>query len=585
MGTVWSIAQVEQGLPARNQTFPGGMDAALPYDLPRQDWSVAFRPHQLGFLFLDAAHSTAWRWWIPGLALIAAAWAFLITVIPKRPATAATLSLAFFFSPFFQWWYQPTTFWPVTWSLATIAAMVWSIKAKHPGARWIWALIVSYLTIVMAMGIYAPFMVPVVLVVLFFAVGVVVDGLRRGTSWPELLTRLAPTLLAGIVAGAVTLAWLQSKAATVTAFLNTVYPGQRLTPTGSGNALSVARTISSSFAESLVNAGGFLGINSSEASTFFLVGAFLLPVVAWAVHRQARSRSTLPWVLIGLTAVIVLFIAFLFVPGWNGLAHILFLDRSTADRIRIGVGVASFAILGYLIRYLDDERTQPGRFLSASTVILFLISQVAIAAAVVAIGGPDKLWKAAPFWWLSATVSAATLYLLARRHVAYGAAAFLLVTVASSVAVNPVYVGVFDLRQTDASRAIVRLNDRDPGQWVGIGDPIVDATLIESGVTAYNGTQGAPTQSMWKQIDPTSKYAFAWNRLGGVNWVQGSGEPTVTNPFPDQIVVTFDSCARFAQQYVTYVFSNKPLQQSCLKREASFTTPSAPLTIYRIVRR
>src|SRR5690349_10986315 len=54
---VWAIAQVEQGLPVDNQTFPGGMDATVPQDLPRLDWSVAFRPHLLGFLFLDVDHA------------------------------------------------------------------------------------------------------------------------------------------------------------------------------------------------------------------------------------------------------------------------------------------------------------------------------------------------------------------------------------------------------------------------------------------------------------------------------------------------------------------------------------------------
>ncbi len=72
--TVWAIAQAEQGLPVENQTFPGGMDATIPQDLPRADWSVAFRPHLLGFLAWDVDHAIALKWWLPGLSLIAAAY-------------------------------------------------------------------------------------------------------------------------------------------------------------------------------------------------------------------------------------------------------------------------------------------------------------------------------------------------------------------------------------------------------------------------------------------------------------------------------------------------------------------------------
>lgn len=115
VGTVWSISQVEQGLPERNQTFPGGMDAELPYDLPNSGPSVSFRPHLWGFLFLDVDRAVAWKWWMPGLALLAGAYLFMVVLMPRRPMVAALLAIGFFYSPFFQWWYQTSTLWPMAW--------------------------------------------------------------------------------------------------------------------------------------------------------------------------------------------------------------------------------------------------------------------------------------------------------------------------------------------------------------------------------------------------------------------------------------------------------------------------------------
>ena len=63
--TVWAIAQVQQGLPVTNETFPGGMDTTLPQDLPRADWTVAFRPHLLAFLVFDVDQAFAFKWWHP----------------------------------------------------------------------------------------------------------------------------------------------------------------------------------------------------------------------------------------------------------------------------------------------------------------------------------------------------------------------------------------------------------------------------------------------------------------------------------------------------------------------------------------
>lgn len=99
--TVCPIAQVEQGLPLTNKTFPGGMDATLPQDLRRVDWAVTFRPHLWGFMVMGLDRAIAFKWWLPGLALVAAAYAFLLTVIPRRPRVAAMLAVGFFFSPLF----------------------------------------------------------------------------------------------------------------------------------------------------------------------------------------------------------------------------------------------------------------------------------------------------------------------------------------------------------------------------------------------------------------------------------------------------------------------------------------------------
>ena len=610
VGNVWTIAQAAQNFPAVNRTFPGGMDAALPYDLPRHEWSMAFRPHLLGFLFLDVGHATAWRWWVGGLALIAAAWALMISILPRRPVVAAALSVGFFFSPFIQWWFQSTTLWPLTWALTTMAALVWLFKRQSTVSSVAWSAIVAYLTVVMAMGIYAPFIVPVIIIVLFFAVGLTVGALRSTMSVRRALLAATPVIAAGAGASAIVGFWLHTKSATVQAFLDTAYPGLRLTPTGEGTPLSVLRLLGAAFSESLKRTAGFLGLNSSEASTFFLVGLFLLPVVGWLIYRAAKARSALPWELIGLSAGVTVLLAFMLVPGWDPIAHLLYLDRTTADRTRIGVGLASFAILGYVICALDDRRQLaqgqaaglttghtgalssgltslqpvPGAVFSGLIAALFLVSQVGITWAVVHFIGFSKLWAAAPFWLLVVLASAATIFFFSRGRVALATAGFLAITVFSSAAVNPVYSGVLDLRTTAASQGIVRANVDKPGKWLSIGGPIVNNTLIESGMVAYNGTQGAPSRTMWRQIDPGSKYADSWNRLGGVNWQNSPGEPVVTTPFADQIMVTFDACSLFAQKNVSYLFTDVATTSACLEKVESFPTPARTQVIYRVIK-
>lgn len=585
VNTSWSIAQVQQGLPARNHTMPGGMDASLPHDLPRADWAVVFRPQLWGYLFFDVGHATAFKWWIAALTSIAATYCFLVTLLPRRPLAAAAISIGFYFSPFFQWWFQTVIFWPMAWALVTVTALIWATKDKSWRTRWAWAAVVGFLTVVMAMGIYAPFIVPVVLVVALFAVGLMIERRRLGSRWLDILAHGAPVLSAGVVGVAITARWLATSKPTLDAFLATSYPGQRLIPAGSSSALVGARTISSSFSESLKLGNGFLGTNSSEASTFFLIGAFMIPIVGWVLYRSVRQRVVLPWPLLGLVASVLLFVAFSYVRGWDRIAHLLFLDRTSDGRLRIGLGLASIAILAYLVKYLDERSARVGRVFSSATAATFLVSQAAVAVAVVIVEGHGRLWHDAPFWWLFALLGAAAIYCFARRQVAAGALAFLLIGVIGTATVNPIYVGVFDLRTTPTAKAVMRVDAAHPGVWVGVGGVEVTGILLESGVTAFNGTQGAPSPAMWKAIDPTGKYRFNWNRLAGIGWIPQAGEPTVSNPAPDQIMVTIDACSVFAQKHVDYVLSGNPdLKSTCLDRVAAFPIPQSTLTIFRVVK-
>ncbi len=88
---------------------------------------------------------------------------------------------------------------------------------------------------------------------------------------------------------------------------------------------------------------------------------------------------------------------------------------------------------------------------------------------------------------------------------------------------------------------------------------------------------------MWKVIDPHHRYEFQWNRLAGVSWRAGSGEPTVVNPASDQILASFDACSSFAQRHVQYVLSDRSISSRCLTEDETFDLPKNDLTIYQVV--
>lgn len=569
--TAWTISQVQQGLPVVNEGFPGGFDSTVQSDLPSIDWSTAFRPHLLGFLVLPLDNAMALKWWLPAFAMMAAAYVLLLMLVPGRPATAAFVSAAFFFSPFFQWWFLPVTFWPVTWALVVMSAVWWLLRRPTVRSAMVWGSLIAYLTVTTGTGVYVPFIVPVALVAAAFSIGAVVDRRQElGARFSSTFRRVLPVLLAGLVGGVVLVVWVITRWTTISRFTATVYPGQRSTPPGTGNLREFLALLAGPMTEGLGGTGGQpFASNQSEASTFFLVGLFLLVPLGWGALVRFRRTRSVDWLSVCVALVTLVMLAFMFVPGWDLFARLLLLDRTTSGRMRIGLGLVALVIIALLLRRFRAEAGRSRWPAAAAGGLAMLVSITAVAVYLSRTDAPLLVqnWE----WMLVGGLLVACTVLFGLGRSALAGIALLLASVVGSVGVNPLYRGVYDLNQTREVMAMHDLEREDSGTWVGVGSSMLpNALLIQSGLQSYNGFQGAPSPEMWEDIDPGNRYEKFWNRLANVSWIDGDGEPRPENPAPDQIRMQFDSCAAFAQENVTHVVADASLDQPCLELRERF---------------
>lgn len=592
--TSWVISQVEQGLPARNETFPGGMDATVQHDLPNTDWSTALRPHLWGFFVLPLDQAMAFKWWFPGFGIMAAGYLLAVIMMPRRPAAAAALGVGFFFSPFFQWWYLSTTLYPAVWAFLVIATALWCLRSERRRGSWVLAAVTAWSTAALAVGIYVPFIVPAVVVAAATVLGAV---LSRDVSTAPLLARvraLVPLLVAGAVAGGVMVVWMLTRLPTIQAFLGTVYPGERLQQVGQATADQIAALFAGFLSFDLGRSRGApFAVNPSEASTFLLPGLFLSVVLVWLTIERRRRAGSIDGMAVGALVAGALMLAYLVVPGWDAVAHLLFLDRTTYSRMTIGFGILSFVIVLLVVRAADERaaRTSEG----PSRVATVLALAAAIGSVVFVLWRIDRLmgWEAfvagTPKRVLAAGLVLTGLFIfsvwaISRRRVALGALSLLVVSLIAGLGVNPLYRGVLDLRETATVEAVQAIDARSPGTWVGINTDLVPTMmLVESGVTALNGFQGAPPREMWAEIDPEGDEEEAWNRLGNLSWTLGEGEPDPRNPFPDQIQMTFDACSTFAQTHVDWVLSETPVESPCVDLVESIPQGPTEMRIYEVI--
>ena len=583
----WIVSQIEQGFPLFNGSLPGGMDATIQNDLPVWDWSTIFRPHVWGFLGLPLDQGMAVRWWLPALAVFVFAYVFVVTVLPRFPMTALGLATALLLSPVLQWWFLPTTLWPVAWCFATLVALHWAFASSRLWVRVVAAVAAGYLAVTMAMSIYVPFIVPAAIVVLCVAgFEVVSQRAADRLAWKSIVLRLVPLAAAAALALAALFVWIRTRWATIEAVTSTVYPGERLEVTGTTDTLpELVALVSAPFQRMLLQTDiPALGGNQSEAAAPLLLGVFLLiPAIAVALRPRVgtgRAVRRIDWRLIGPIVATVVVLAFLLVPGWDWIAHGAMLDRSTSSRIRLALVLTALITSVYLIRRIRDTGRPAGWWSVLAAAALTVGSSL---MAYFALTG-DAMPPLGVSWILVTVLLTIAVVAFPRGWAGAGAAALLAASVLLGWGVNPLYSGVYDLRDTEAGRAVERLNEARPdSRWVGIGGFIPTATLVQSGVLQYNGVQTYPPREMWEEIDPAGEFEQQWNRLGNVNWTAAEGAPEVSNPVRDQILVTFDSCSEFAQAHVDFVLSEQRLDQACAREVEEFEGRRAMFRIYEVV--
>ncbi|MBD8727299.1 hypothetical protein [Frigoribacterium sp. CFBP 13707] len=575
----WVVSQAQQGFPAVNQTLPGGMDATVQNDLPSWDWSTLFRPHVWGFLVLPLDQGMAVRWWLPFAALLIAAYGFAVTLMPRRPVTAALLATALGASPLLQWWFLPTTLWPVAWAATALTTLVWCLRPGRRRVRWAAAAVTAYVTVTMTMSIYVPFIVPAAVVVVVVGVGLLLDarlGLRRSVG--ALLPLLAAVGAAGVVLGA----WIVTRLDTVRALLGTVYPGQRLEATGAIDFGGAVAAFSGPFQRALQDGEtGALGPNASETAAPLVIGLAMSVVLVWLVSERWRRERRIDAVALSVVVAHAVVLAFLFVPHWDALAHLLLLDRTTVARVRSAFDLLNLVSVVVATARLDALRAR-STWSTAVLAGLVVLAPSTVVWAVLRATGSTVL-SVSSAWTVVVALLVVAVVAASRRVPLVGAGAFLAASLVVGLGVNPLYRGVFDLTETDMGREVAAVAAQDPdAQWLGIGTFWAGAVLVESGVSTYNGVQTAPPEEMWDEIDDDASDEDAWNRLANVSWVPGVGEPTVTNPYRDQIQVTFDACSAFAQEHVDYVVSESRLDDPCAVEVDREEQGSAPLWLYRV---
>ncbi|MEZ5114391.1 MAG: hypothetical protein R2693_13415 [Nocardioidaceae bacterium] len=362
--------------------------------------------------------------------------------------------------------------------------------------------------------------------------------------------------------------------------LSTVYPGLRR----SGGAAQSPMELFGApglanmrwLADPIVN-------NRSEITSAFTIA------VVWALVLWAHRRDDIPtpqlWATRTLAGFTGLWLSWIVIE-WGGLGqHIPILSLIPAPRVGQTIGFIGVLLVCLLLAQLP--KVPSGKVVWSAAVA---------CTALTAYGVSDLQERALPdlaTWviWVSAALTGVAVAILTRWHTRlWPVVAVSIVLVVFAATVNPVISGLGDLRGTKAARTAERIAKESRAEKAFVVSDLstVNALLVANGAPTLTGYQvTGPVRDQWRKLDPEGKFEHEWNR--GASYIEmefvdaPEGPAQISNPTNDRILVTADPCWVDTVVPISYVFSTKELQNSCLVPVGHMRWSQTKVKIYQMV--
>lgn len=584
------VSQAKEGYPVVNQTVGHGQDMSVTFDVPTKELGSLFKPQNWAFFVLPLEYAFAFKWWLLGVILMLACYAFFLTFLPRQYLLSALISVALFLSPFIQWWYQSITILPLAYGLLIAALVIRYYNYQGRISRRQIALLsaIGYITTCFAITLYVPFVVPVGLGLTALLGGHLLNKWRAGSATTKQLILRQSWLLVGVVliVGLIAGLYLHSHSTAIEAIGNTVYPGDRTQASG---GLPVSQFLGGYYNIYLQddNRASHIDFNQSEASNFIYLSLFLIPCLVFLLVKRRSLELSFDWRIVGLLLVATAFLVRLFVPFSEIIFDALQLNRIPHNRLLIGFGFINLCLLAISLQHITKQKLLPSRLRWVSVSLAAIVTlSVGLSLKLQHNGYLESILAVVV---ISATLSTTTWLLVNKRLIA-GALLLACFSFLSVAHVNPLYRGLGMLTHSSLVDTMRSLDDNKTKWVVGDYAASFESLPSASGVTSLSGVYAYPQLDVWRPIaaDPASEAVY--NRYAHVFFTVGTlQQPALGKgayfdpPALDAFRVHADPCSEFLQaENVRYLLATQETASPCLALTKKITYPKQTFYIYSV---
>lgn len=503
--TPMTLSQYYGGFPVFGDIFRGSStDMYMVYGQPVMDWSIIFRPFQIGYLFLSPAKGMAFYWVGKLVMLVLVSFEMGMLITKKNKLLSLTYAAMMAFAPVVQWWFGANSF-P---EMLIYGQGIILCVAVYMHTSKYWQRILCGLGFIICGGAYILVMYPAWQIPFFYVfllVGIWVIIERRKEF--KFSAKKDIPIIAGsaVIMGICIIAILIRSWETIQAVMNSAYPGNR-TEIG-GNGLSLLFKYPGNVFLPIDD--GLTFSNQSELSSFyslFPIGAIL----SFLVLFRDKIKDKLLIIMLVLQLLFGIYVVLGF-PEW--ISKVTLLSNSQGTRTVIAL---SFINVIMLIRSIAVRKSGVKLYIALPTALLLATAMTYYSKRLVYGEYFNYLYMAVSIIIL-VVLFFLTLYKSKLVQTAFCIfMCFTMLFVGGLV--NPVRRGIDVIDNNRISQTIRQISKDNIGDlWIAESGAWVEGNFIAmNGGSTINSTNTYCNTEMWEKLDPTGQYEEIYNRYAHI---------------------------------------------------------------------
>ena len=467
-------------------------DMFMIYGQPVKNMVSVFRPFLLPFLFLGTAKGLSCFWILRLILLFLISFEFLLIITSQNKKLALIGTLLITFSPIVQWWFTPSY---IT-DILIFGELMIVLLYNYMSVESINKRIVFTFLFFISAGSYILILYPawqIPFLYIFVTLNILVFVYKYQTFKFNKKEITYISLISFLFFVLFSYVFYKSKG-TIDVIAHTVYPGKRI-EFGGGTLTQIFQYWSNIF---FAVQNNYLNNVSEQAVffDFFPLGLILSLIVIF--KDKIKDKVLMLLLLFDFVFSVWCFIGF---PAF--LSKITFLSYSTGKRVFICLGFINILLL---IRSLTLIKFRFNNFLAITVSVILSIFVLIFNV------------------WVYQLSTIKTIFVLLLSFILYCMilqnkinkffiSLIVIIMFVSGIMVNPIEKGVDVINNSQLSKAIRSINDKDKGIWIveNLPFPIMNYPIMQ-GAATFNSTNTYPNLESFKQLDKENKYENIYNR-------------------------------------------------------------------------